>query len=75
MFAAVVILLSAEQFADGLVQTGEQLGISPFFLVQWVAPLASEAPELLVAGLYAAPVLLPTFQLRVVGRSMQVATA
>jgi cation:H+ antiporter len=51
--AAVVILLSAEQFADGLVQTGEQLGISPFFLVQWVAPLASEAPELLVAGLYA----------------------
>jgi cation:H+ antiporter len=52
-FAAVVILLSAEHFADGLVQTGEQLGISPFFLVQWVAPLASEAPELLVAGLYA----------------------
>jgi cation:H+ antiporter len=52
-FAAVVILLSAEPFADGLVETGEQLGISPFFLVQWVAPLASEAPELLVAGLYA----------------------
>src|SRR6266542_3018184 len=52
-FAAVVILLSAEHFADGLVQSGEQLGISPFFLVQWVAPLASEAPELLVAGLYA----------------------
>jgi cation:H+ antiporter len=52
-FAAVVILLSAEHFADGLVQTGNQLGISPFFLVQWVAPLASEAPELLVAGLYA----------------------
>jgi cation:H+ antiporter len=52
-FAAVVILLSAEHFADGLVQTGQQLGISPFFLVQWLAPLASEAPELLVAGLYA----------------------
>jgi cation:H+ antiporter len=52
-FAALVILLSAESFADGLVETGEQLGISPFFLVQWVAPLASEAPELLVAGLYA----------------------
>ena len=45
-----MILLSAERFADGLVQTGNQLGISPF-LVQWVAPLASEAPELLVAGL------------------------
>jgi cation:H+ antiporter len=53
VFAAVVILLSAERFADGLVHTGEELGISPFFLVQWVAPLASEAPELLVAGLYA----------------------
>jgi cation:H+ antiporter len=52
-FAAVVILLSAEHFADGLVQTGQDLGISPFFLIQWVAPLASEAPELLVAGLYA----------------------
>jgi cation:H+ antiporter len=52
-FAAVVILLSAEHFADGLVQTGDALGISPFFLVQWLAPLASEAPELLVAGLYA----------------------
>jgi cation:H+ antiporter len=49
----VVILLSAEHFADGLVQTGDALGISPFFLVQWLAPLASEAPELLVAGLYA----------------------
>jgi cation:H+ antiporter len=53
VIAAVVILLSAEHFADGLVQTGQQLGISPFFLVQWLAPLASEAPELLVAGLYA----------------------
>ena len=29
------------------------MGISEFFLVQWLAPLASEAPELLVAGLYA----------------------
>ncbi|MGH9037574.1 MAG: sodium:proton exchanger, partial [Acidimicrobiia bacterium] len=36
-----------------LVETGDSLGISEFFLVQWLAPLASEAPELLVAGLYA----------------------
>jgi cation:H+ antiporter len=35
------------------VETGADLGISEFFLVQWLAPLASEAPELLVAGLYA----------------------
>lgn len=51
--AAGIILLCAEHFADSLVQTGTELGISQFFLVQWLAPLASEAPELLVAGLYA----------------------
>ncbi|GAA2394952.1 sodium:proton exchanger [Dactylosporangium salmoneum] len=51
--AAAVIVLAAEPFAQGLVDTGGQLGISRFLLVQWVAPLASEAPELLVAGLYA----------------------
>lgn len=52
-YAAIVILLSAEHFAEGLVHTGEQIGISSFLLVQWLAPLASESPELLVAGLYA----------------------
>jgi cation:H+ antiporter len=51
--AAAVILLTAEHFAQSLVDTGAQLGISEFLLVQWLAPLASEAPELLVAGLYA----------------------
>jgi len=53
LYSAIVILVSAEHFADGLVQTGQELGISSFVLVQWLAPLASEAPELLVAGLYA----------------------
>ena len=51
--AALVILACAEHFADGLVQTGEELGVDPFILVQWVAPLASEAPELIVACLFA----------------------
>jgi cation:H+ antiporter len=51
--AAVVILCSAEHFAQGLVATGDQLGVDQFILVQWVAPLASESPELLVACLYA----------------------
>jgi cation:H+ antiporter len=36
------------------VQTGAQLGVDQFLLVQWVAPLASESPELIVACLYAA---------------------
>jgi cation:H+ antiporter len=52
-FAALIILLCAEKFAHALVETGDSVGISEFFLVQWLAPLASEAPELLVAGLYA----------------------
>jgi cation:H+ antiporter len=51
--AGVVILAAAEHFAEGLVQTGEALGVDPFILVQWVAPLASEAPELIVACLFA----------------------
>jgi cation:H+ antiporter len=51
--AALVILACAEHFAEALVNTGKTFGISEFFLVQWLAPLASEAPELLVAGLYA----------------------
>ena len=52
-FAAAVILLVAEPFAEALVATGQEFGINEFLLVQWLAPLASEAPELLVAGLYA----------------------
>ena len=53
LFSALTIVLSAEPFAVALVQTGREFGISEFLLVQWLAPLASEAPELLVAGLYA----------------------
>ena len=53
VFAAGVILLCAEHFAEALVATGAQFGVNEFLLVQWLAPLASEAPELLVAGLYA----------------------
>ncbi|HXF37843.1 MAG TPA: sodium:proton exchanger [Actinomycetota bacterium] len=51
--SAAVILLVAEEFAEALVATGEALGVSEFLLVQWLAPLASEAPELLVATLFA----------------------
>jgi cation:H+ antiporter len=53
LFAAGVILLVAEHFAEALVATGTELGVNQFLLVQWVAPLASEAPELLVAGFFA----------------------
>src|SRR5437870_5342052 len=53
IFAAGVGILSAEPFADGLVTTDRRLGIDEFLLVQWLAPLASEAPEFLVAALLA----------------------
>jgi cation:H+ antiporter len=52
-FAGIVILLVAEHFAESLVETGAEFGVSEFLLVQWLAPLASEAPELLVVALYA----------------------
>ncbi len=52
-WSAVVIVLCAEPFAHALVETGHQYGISEFFLVQWLAPLASEAPEFIIAALFA----------------------
>jgi cation:H+ antiporter len=51
--AAVVIWLFAHPFADALTETGRAYDISEFLLLQWLAPLASETPELLVAGLFA----------------------
>lgn len=53
VYAAAVIFACAEPFAESLVHLGEEAGIDTFLLVQWLAPLASEAPELLVAGLFA----------------------
>ncbi|MBI3782384.1 MAG: sodium:calcium antiporter [Deltaproteobacteria bacterium] len=48
-FSAAVILGSAERFAEALVHLGRGHGIDEFLLVQWLAPLASEAPELIIA--------------------------
>ncbi len=53
LVAALTVLLLAERFAESLVATGEQLHIDKFFLVQWVAPLASEAPEFVVVCIFA----------------------
>jgi cation:H+ antiporter len=52
-FAGIAIWLSAEPFAQGLKVTGEAYGVNQFLLVQWIAPLASESPEGLVALLFA----------------------
>jgi cation:H+ antiporter len=53
VLAAGTILAVAEPFAESLVTMGRSYQIPEFFLVKWLAPLASEAPELLVAGLFA----------------------
>ncbi len=49
IYSGLVILISAEPFAASLVSFGRQSGWDEFLLVQWLAPLASEAPEFLVA--------------------------
>ena len=51
--SGAVILLCAKPFADNLVGAGTELGIDRFLLVQWLAPLASEAPEFIVATIFA----------------------
>ena len=51
--AAAFILAAAEPFAESLVSAGKSLGIDEFLLVQWIAPLASEGPEMIVAAILA----------------------
>jgi cation:H+ antiporter len=51
--AGLTIFLAAEPFAESLLATGRAYGVEEFILVQWVAPLASEAPEFIVAILFA----------------------
>ena len=50
LFSGAVILLAVEPFAHGLEELGTQVGIDPFLMIQWVAPLASESPELIVVA-------------------------
>lgn len=52
-FSGYVIWLAAEPFAEGLKDTGKAYGLNQFLLVQWLAPLASESPEGLIALLFA----------------------
>ncbi len=49
LFAASVILLTAVPFGDAVLGTGALVGISPFLLLQWLVPVATETPELVVA--------------------------
>jgi cation:H+ antiporter len=51
--AAVTIYLASHPFAEGLLSMGRSMQIDEFILVQWLAPLASESPEFIVAALFA----------------------
>jgi cation:H+ antiporter len=52
-YAGLTIFTAAEPFAEGLLEVGRTWGIEEFILVQWLAPLASESPEFIVAILFA----------------------
>jgi len=52
--SATVIFLSAHPFGDSLIEAGKSLNIDEYILVQWLAPVASEAPEFTLAFLFAA---------------------
>ena len=53
LYSGFTIYIAAEPFAEGLLATGRTFGIEEFILVQWLAPLASESPEFIVAILFA----------------------
>lgn len=48
-YAAVVILVTAVPFGDAVLRSGSLVGIDPYLLLQWVVPVATEVPELVVA--------------------------
>ncbi|MDR0627471.1 MAG: hypothetical protein LBG11_09510 [Bifidobacteriaceae bacterium] len=49
LIAAATIAVGAEPFVHSLVESGRTLEINEALLIQWVAPLASEAPEFIIA--------------------------
>jgi cation:H+ antiporter len=49
LYAASVILLTAVPFGDAVLGTGALVGIKPYLMLQWIVPIATEAPELVVA--------------------------
>jgi len=49
-YSGLMIFIAVEPFAHGLEVLGQEAGLPPFFMIQWIAPLASEAPELIVVA-------------------------
>jgi len=50
LFSGFLIYVAVHPFAHGLETLGQDLGLPSFFMIQWVAPLASESPELIVVA-------------------------
>lgn len=49
LMAGATIFVVVEPFIESLVHTASVLGISDYFLIKWLAPIASEAPEVILA--------------------------
>lgn len=49
-YSGLMIFTAVEPFAHGLEELGQNIGIPAFFMIQWIAPLASESPELIVVA-------------------------
>lgn len=52
-YAGFVIFISTKPFTEGLIEVGKTFGIDEFLLIQWIAPLASESPEMIVVSYFA----------------------
>jgi cation:H+ antiporter len=50
VYSGFLIFIAVEPFAHGLENIGQSIGIPSFFMIQWIAPLASESPELIVVS-------------------------
>jgi cation:H+ antiporter len=48
-FSVVTVVITAEPFAMSVLGAGTLVGISPYLLVQWLVPMATESPELVIA--------------------------
>jgi cation:H+ antiporter len=54
LVAGAVVLAIANPFADALLSTGTSLTLDPYFLIQSVVPVATEAPEFVVVAVLVA---------------------
>jgi len=54
VIAAIVVVTIANPFADALLASGTALGMDPYYLIQSVVPVASEAPEFVVVAVLVA---------------------